>query len=236
MTLTADQIDSLVRVVIERLRAKGIGLQVDASPQSPTLGLTENHAPEASSVASEPVDAGQLQLDDRVITLESLKGRLNSVTALVVHPKAVVTPAVKDEVRRLGIKIVRKLAWRDQSVVQQPRILLVCPSEQVARYGRFVCSRQSTVMGDSQPTTTVSAIESHLTQPNRFVVWCTSHPFSAMAHTFGHPRIRSVQLPALADLGLALHQAAPNVIVVHCRDWTVHAVANLVRQWHGRSK
>ncbi len=232
MTLPADQLDSLVRVVIERLRAMGIGLQVD----SPMPSQDEGRGPEALSATAQPVETGQLQLDARVITLETLKGRLNSVTALIVHPKAVVTPAVKDEVRRLGIKIVRKLPWRDQTVAQQPCILLVCPQEQVARYSRFVCPRQARVLGDGQPTATLSAIESHLTQPNRLVVWCTGHPFSAMANTFGHPSIRSVQLPALPDLGLALHQATPNMIVVHCRDWTVHSVANLVRQWHGRAK
>jgi hypothetical protein len=81
MNLTAADIDRIVAEVVRRLRAMTAG--------------------SSSSVAA----ASELRLSERVITLGTLKGRLDGISKVVVIERAVVTPAVKDELKQ------QKIAW-----------------------------------------------------------------------------------------------------------------------------
>jgi hypothetical protein len=84
MRFTEEQVAAIVVEVIRR------------------LGLLEGVAAgESNSTTAE------LTVTDRVVTLRSLEGRLMSVSRLIVSAKAVVTPAVKDELRARRIELVR---------------------------------------------------------------------------------------------------------------------------------
>ena len=89
MNLTAADIDRIVAEVVRRLRAM--------MANSSTAVVTSSR--ESITVASE------LQLTDKVVTLQLLKGRLDGITKLIVDNRAIVTPAVKDELKD------RKIAW-----------------------------------------------------------------------------------------------------------------------------
>lgn len=61
------------------------------------------------SVASEVVESDRdLVLEDHVVALAKLNGRLANVRRVVVKPRAVVTPAVKDELKEKGVELVRR--------------------------------------------------------------------------------------------------------------------------------
>jgi hypothetical protein len=64
-------------------------------------------APDATSAADKPAvpPPGDLAIDSRVLTLSELEGRLEGVRRLVVPPAAVVTPAVRDELRRRNVAL-----------------------------------------------------------------------------------------------------------------------------------
>jgi len=79
MTVTPEQLEWIVQEVIRRLRA------ADGNPPA----------------------AGDLRLTDHVVTLTALKDRLTSVRRVVVPAKAVVTPAVRDELKSRQIELVR---------------------------------------------------------------------------------------------------------------------------------
>ena len=81
MTVTPEQLEWIVQEVIRRLRA------ADGQPDQ--------------SAGSE------LRLRDRVVTLAALRDRLASVRRLIVPAKAVVTPAVRDELKARQIELVR---------------------------------------------------------------------------------------------------------------------------------
>ena len=49
-----------------------------------------------------------LRVTEGVVTMRSLEGRLMGVNRLVVQPRAVVTPAVKDELKQRKIELVRE--------------------------------------------------------------------------------------------------------------------------------
>ena len=48
-----------------------------------------------------------LTIDERVVTLASVQGRLENVESLVVGNNAIVTPSVRDELRDRDITLVR---------------------------------------------------------------------------------------------------------------------------------
>jgi hypothetical protein len=82
MTFTEQEVEW---IVVEVLRRLGLA----ARSQGP--------------VATTP----ELTLTDKVIAMRTIDGRLNGVKRLQVPAKAVVTPAVRDELIRLSIELVR---------------------------------------------------------------------------------------------------------------------------------
>jgi hypothetical protein len=84
MTLSEEQIDWIVMEVIRR------------------LGLLRVARNERSSSAA----CGELIVAERVVTMRSIEGRLAGVKRLVAEPRAVVTPAVKDELKKRKIELV----------------------------------------------------------------------------------------------------------------------------------
>jgi len=83
MTFTEEQIEWIVLEVIRRLRRTGAT---------------------SSERSSSPV--GELSLDERVVTTRSIEGRLNGITRIVVKRRAVITPAVRDELKQRKIELV----------------------------------------------------------------------------------------------------------------------------------
>ena len=83
MTFTEEQIEWIVAEVIRRL---------------PPTWVAENER------SSSPV--GELSIADRVVTMRSIEGRLNGITSLVVNRRAVITPAVRDELKQRKIELI----------------------------------------------------------------------------------------------------------------------------------
>ena len=87
MTFTEEQVEWIVREVIRR------------------LGLLEGQ----SDIAKPGNSAmGELVVAERVVSMRSLEGRLANVARIVVSDRAVVTPAVRDELRSRKIELVRR--------------------------------------------------------------------------------------------------------------------------------
>ncbi len=220
MNFTAAQIEDIVRVVLQRLQS-----DVVAPPATQT-------AP-AQRTATEPVktNPGEVHIADRVVTLETLKGRLDGTQTVVIHPKAVVTPATRDELRSRNIRLVRQLlATRTLSTRAAP-LLLVTTSAQLLVLGKRVCSQQAQSLAGTNDIATLAAIEKHLSSGGVGAVWCSDTPFAAIAATFGKAHLRAIQLSDLRSLSPAIEQARPNVIVVDRQSWREAAVANLIRNW-----
>jgi hypothetical protein len=50
----------------------------------------------------------ELAVSERVVTMRSIEGKLAGINRLIVSGRAVVTPAVKDELRQRNIELVRR--------------------------------------------------------------------------------------------------------------------------------
>ena len=95
MSQTAVDIERIVREVLAEMVAEpGAAARTDAAEAS---------APAAAESSTAP--AGTLVLTDRVVTLEQLGGRMPSMRRLMVPEGAVITPAVRDELRRRGMTL-----------------------------------------------------------------------------------------------------------------------------------
>jgi hypothetical protein len=87
MTYSEEQVEWIVAEVLRRL-----GL-LSSNP-----GATAAPGPATTALA----------IADKVVTLRSIEGRLSGVQRLVVSRKAVVTPAVRDELKQRHIELVRE--------------------------------------------------------------------------------------------------------------------------------
>ena len=85
MNYTDEQVETIVLEVLRRLGVAG--------------------GERSSTPAGE---ANELTLKEPVITLRSIEGRLAGVTRIIVQRRAVVTPAVKDELKKRNIELVRE--------------------------------------------------------------------------------------------------------------------------------
>ena len=220
MNLTATQIEDIVRVVVQRLRA---GVAAPPVPATPVVHQLANIIQPA---------AGEIRVSDRVVTLESVKDILVDTQAIVVHPKAVVTPAVVDELRKRNIRLVRQLPIQSTQSKRPAPLLLVTTQELLPALSRRVCSQQATTISAQDAVSTASQIEQNLSDGNFGAIWCSATPFASVAATYGHTRLRAMQLTDLRDLPRAIDQAQPNLLILDCHTWTAPAIANLVRNWY----
>mgnify|MGYP003332281937 CR=1 FL=1 len=117
--------DAIVRAVLERLRAMNVGSAGDAGSTATSTATGASTSTSSSDSASASASnlvvkseltpqqntsstdstPGTLELQDRVVTMASLSGRLSGIQRVVVATRAVVTPAVRDRLRELRIAL-----------------------------------------------------------------------------------------------------------------------------------
>jgi hypothetical protein len=88
MTFTEEQIAAIVVEVFRRLRL------LESNQGVPVFERSSNTA--------------DLTLTEKLITTRTIENRLSGVSRLLVPKRAVVTPAVKDELKKRQIELVRQ--------------------------------------------------------------------------------------------------------------------------------
>ncbi len=218
MNLTATQIEDIVRIVVERLRADAVALN----------SIAANPMPLALAV---PKPVGEVHLSDRVITLESLKGQLDGAKSVVVQPKAVVTPAARDLLGQQSIRLERQLPAANVKVSRPAPLLLVTNPSQYSPLSKRICSQQATTIAANDAVGGAAKIAEQLAELKLGAVWCSETPFASVAATYGHSQLLAMQLFDLRDLSRAIDQAQPNVLILDNRTWNPPAIGNLVSTW-----
>lgn len=230
MQPTSNDIEQIIRVVMQRLAAAGDLMS----------GV--------GSIADTREMDDELVVRDRVITLATLEGKLIGKKKVRVHPRAVVTPAVADELRRFKVELVRDGAKTSPTPTTQTSPnshsesslgpvgiatkvapILVCGSALwFGSLSRHLCPKQATV----QPCDDSAAIEllkQHRVRGGSNSIWLTATPFSASVSVAKAACCTAVLLPSLAELNAALDQAQPECLIVDASRTTVAAIGNMVR-------
>ncbi len=117
MATGSTEIERLVREVLAELAAarQPAAAEKPAPPTVVPLPVDPSPAAAADSNVDGNVDGdndGELTVDARVVTMNEVSGRLAGLRRLVVSPEAVVTPAVRDELRRRNVILAREVPPR----------------------------------------------------------------------------------------------------------------------------
>jgi hypothetical protein len=86
MTFTPEQVEMIVLEVIRR------------------LGLLDTNRQRERGIGG----STELRLTEKVITTRTIEGHLAGVSRLIIPKRAVVTPAVRDELKKRNIELVRQ--------------------------------------------------------------------------------------------------------------------------------
>jgi hypothetical protein len=90
MTFTEEQVAAIVVEVIRRLR------------------LLENSQGQGVPVFERSSNTAELTLTEKLVTTRTIENRLTGLKRLLIQRGAVVTPAVKDELKKHQIELVRQ--------------------------------------------------------------------------------------------------------------------------------
>jgi hypothetical protein len=91
-------IERVVREVLARL---GAGASVDEAPEP-----AAESPPASKSTTLAACEDGALTVTSRVVTVAEVGDKLGAVRRLIVPPKAVITPSVRDELHRRNVTLV----------------------------------------------------------------------------------------------------------------------------------
>lgn len=256
MNFTSSEIESIVRVVLQRLRAEDLRAN-ESMPRhenstehlvtqesSPSRSFKEMFAVDREcTLGSLPANGSSprtaLSLNEPVVTLELLRGKLDGVQTIRVPNRAIVTPAVVDELRDRKITLDKTLnasagvTRGNHSGTCGDRRLLVLACQrskpELASLGEFTSVSNNCVAD-------VCRIAGHLNSSGKVVVWSTATPYAASRAAAGNSILHAIQLSQLSDFDRALREADPNVVIVDNSIWSLTDTRQLAEQWLGRLK
>jgi hypothetical protein len=193
-----------------------------------------NAAPaDVPSTVSPAARHGDVVVDSRVVTLETVAGRLEGAKQLIVPPAALVTPAVRDELRRKGVALVRGSAAagvRDAL----PAVLLVvgrtrqAPDEAV----QTLAQEGVDVRTESLDCTIASTnkLAAAVAQGQLGVLW-TRHTAAGMCLANRHAGVRAVLAGSVSATAAALAAVGANVLVVDPTVGTAYEKKQILRDF-----
>lgn len=208
----AIDIDGIVREVLRRLRAISA---TDTASTAPAPTTTPATPTQPAATANDHVS---LAFGERLVTLAALNGKLNGLKQLVVGRKAIVTPAVVDELKKRGITVVRHDSASSQHA--KVRLLVSASSGSLKKATRselsaamngiewLECHATSSLVG------AVQELAKHITQRKLPGLLLTEQPLSAAVVANRNPQIRAAVIGDGRSLDDALSQIGCNLVAV----------------------
>jgi len=220
MSITPQEIDGIVRSVLKTLSGAG--------------------DEKTSSVSRET-----LSLDEPVISLGSIEGRLDGVRLVSVSAKAVVTPAVRDELRRRGIAWVRReratssREKENKADAAAARTLFVAVQGDVAAGGEAVIAAGVAGRAKIQRMRTdcvieaVDALVENLRGGETLGLLVTEYIDAALCVANREPSLRAVAGDGFERLSHAVRSVGANVVIIGPKQLTA-PIRPLLAWWIDR--
>jgi ribose 5-phosphate isomerase RpiB len=207
----AIDIDQIVREVLKRLRALSTGV---SEPGAPPAKSQESAA--VTSVSS------TLTFSGRLVTLAALEGRLIGLKQLVVGPKTIVTPAVKDELKKRGITIVQHESALPQTL--QVRLLVSAAGGAQSKPGLRADLNNATpgiewleCQATNSLSGTVLELSKNIDQRKLLGLLLSDQPFTAAMLANRNQNIRAAAVDDVRSVDEALCQIGCNLLAVDAR-------------------
>ena len=230
MNDTAAEIERIVRKVLADLGAAGV-----APPAAAENGEKQNVA---STARTEEAQKLHCVVAVRVVTLATLDGRLNGASVLTVPRGAVITPAVRDELKSRSIR----LEFADAAAKEQANNaveLLVGIADVRDDVSVVTKAMQDHVTGvatvQSMQQTDLRALMSRMAEwiasrPSLAVV-LTRRPAAAVCLANRHRGLRAVWVNTPKALAEAMRTIAPNVITYNPAEHAASAQRAMLREF-----
>ncbi|MGO9110139.1 MAG: hypothetical protein ACLP9L_12975 [Thermoguttaceae bacterium] len=219
-TASTEDIQRIVREVMAQLGA------------SPTTVSTP--APAAPTAAPPAVRDGDVYVDSRVVTLESITGRLQGAKQLIVPPGALVTPSVRDELRRKGVALVRGGAAASERQ-ELPGVLLVVGR---SRHDPAAAVRMLTQEGIAVQTETsdcmlasTDKLAAAVAEGQSLGLLWTRHTAAGLCLANRHAGVRAVLAGSVSATAAAVSAVGANVLVVDPTVGTAYEKKQILREF-----
>lgn len=234
-------IDRIVREVLRRLQEQLPGAGA-AGPekQAPDGANPHGSVPPATAAPAPcpPTDRRTLAVGERVVTLATLAGRLDGVQRVRVSPGSLVTPAVRDELRKRQIELVRGAASAPATVpTDVPFVVGVAAVSQDA--GALVSNVCGELGADRCVPSgglidVVQALARAVVDQRQRAVLLTSQPVAAVCLANRRRGVRAAWGCHAAAVSQAVQTLGANLLVLDPAAHGVHELRRMVQQFvHG---
>jgi hypothetical protein len=186
----------------------------------------------------------RLSMNDRVVSVQSLKDRLHGVQVLQILPSTVLTPAAKDYCRELKIEVVREAfsvntnapapsSIDPTTTTSRPQRLFVAGSVSwMNSVGKQLCSQQAKVQETLiDDATVVRSIADALRAGHQGGVAIVHSPHAACWQAARDDRLRPAVLSQWSDLTEILREVPVNVLIMSTKTWNVPSACNVARRF-----
>lgn len=216
------EVERIVREVLAQVLGGARPSACAAGPKTaalPVAATQPSPKPESPRAAMPPTTttkarSEELALSQRVITLADLEGRLGAVRRLVVPPKAIVTPAVRDELQRRGVAL--SFARPQAAAAMARRLVAVihescCPASlpTAAGEGFAVEASESNCIFES-----VARLAAALAAPEVAGLLLTRHVAAAICLANRRSGVRAICAADPASLAASAASVGANLLVV----------------------
>jgi hypothetical protein len=200
-------IERVVREVLARLGA-GVSVGEETTPAAES-----RPAPKPATSSAVSVD-GALTVSSRVVTMAEVGDKLGAVRRLVVPPKAVVTPSVRDELHRRNVTLVY-----GQPSTPAGFVRLV-----ISTVGSYDPGSLAAALADEPvtvdlrrhhcPVAATDELATELARPDTVGVILSNHPAVAVCLANRHRGVRAVRGVEPSRLTSDLESVGANLMVV----------------------
>jgi hypothetical protein len=181
----------------------------------------------------EAAPEGQLTLSDRLVTMAVLEGRLAGLRRLVVSPRSVITPAVRDELDRRKVQLVVGPAHRASAAgKEQLRLVLVTHGRRFDPTALLAALRSSSVSVESHALDCIMAtsdlLAAEVAKPHTLGAVLTRHTAAGLCVANRLPGVRAVLGTDVAKISAAADAVGANVLVADPADGSLFWLRRLL--------
>lgn len=211
-------VDAVVREVLRRF-----------SSDRPLSG--EVASPSLAPIAPAPQEAGNVTLSGRVITLDDVEGQLETATKLTVPTGAVVTPAVRDALKKH--RVTMQYADENSPATRQPANILTVASTAgtyQAEHLAKALSGTGTIVEEIKTNdlaNTVAQLVAVVTRDQRLGLLLTDKIALAACMANRDANVRAAVVDSLAEVALVTDSLGANVLIVDPQAVGLHTLRSI---------
>jgi hypothetical protein len=223
VTASTEEIERIVREVMAQL---GLASKIVAAPAAAVADVPPAASPSARN--------GDVYVDSRVVTLESIATCLQDAKQLIVSPGALITPAVHDVLRRKGIVLVRGGAVADPRK-ESPRLYLVVgrTRHDPAAVVRMLSQEGIDVQLESLDCMIASTdkLAAAVAQGRSLGLLWTRHTAAGLCLANRHAGVRAVLAAGVSATAAAVSAVGANILVVDPAVGTAYEKKQILRDF-----